>query len=198
MIGIRSCVVAAMLLLAGVARGTAQDHAVNLFAYGGAYSALKDVNAIGTAQFRRGFTIGGGVGYEIDRNLELRATLTGAQSQLLLDGAPSAVYLNRYYVAADLKAGYPMANGIKPYGLLGAGAVLLHEKGSTGADRTQGFAHLGAGIAYVVGKSGLSVFAQADGVSYSLAEMTSPNFDRFSAIQFDLGATAGVSYRLPL
>jgi hypothetical protein len=186
------------LLLAGVVRAAGQDHAVNLFVYGGGYSALKDVNTIGTAQFRRGFTMGGGVGYEIDRNLELRASLTGAQSHLLLDGASTGVYLNRYYLAADLKAVYPLANGIRPYGLLGAGAVLLHEKGSTGADRTQGFAHLGAGIAYAVGKSGVSVFAQADGVSYSLAEMTSPSFSRFSAIQFDLGASAGVSYRLPL
>ena len=198
MVDRRSGVVAAALVLAGVMRVVAQDHAVNVFAYGGAYSALKDVNSIGTAQFRRGFTLGGGVGYEIDRTLELRATLTGAQSHLLLDGAPTGVYLNRYYVAADLKAAYPLANGIRPYGLLGAGAVVLHEKGSTGADRTQGFAHLGAGIAYSVGKSALSVFAQADGVSYSLAELTSPTFEHFSAIQFDLSASAGVSYRLPL
>jgi opacity protein-like surface antigen len=196
--GSRSGVLAATLLLAGAARAAAQDHAVNLFVLGGGYTALKDVNAIGTAKFRTGFAIGGGVGYEIDKNLELRATFTGAQSHLLRDGQPTGVYLNRYYVAADLKAGYPFANGIKPYGFLGAGAVWLHEKGSTGADRTQGFAHLGMGIAYAVGNTGLSLFTQADGVSYSLAELTSRSFVGFSAMQFDFAWSAGASYKLPL
>ncbi|PYO65545.1 MAG: hypothetical protein DMD69_17085 [Gemmatimonadetes bacterium] len=189
---------AAALTAANVVSAAAQDHAVSLFAYGGGYSALKNVNRAATAEFKTGFTLGGGIGYEIDKNLELRATLTGAQSQLLEQGAPTSMYLNRYYVAADLKAYYPAAQGITPYGFLGAGAVLLHERGSTGADKTQGFAHLGLGIAYAVGKSGLSIFAQGDGLFYSLTEMTSPTFASFSKAQIDVAWNAGASYRLPL
>jgi opacity protein-like surface antigen len=194
----RSGVLAATLLLAGAVRAAGQDHALNVFAYGGGYTALKDVNTIGTAQFRTGFAIGGGVGYEIDTNLELRATLTRAQSPLQRDGAATGVSLNRYYLAADVKAGYPFANGIRPYGFLGAGAVLLHETGSSGADRTQGFAHLGVGVAYAVGTSGLTVFTQGDGLSYSLTQLASPSFRNFSTTQFDLGWSVGASYRLPL
>jgi len=53
-------------------------------------------------------------------------------------------------------------------------------------------------LAYSIGKSGLAVFVQGDAFSYSVSEMTSPNFGRFSRIQIDLGWSAGASYRLPL
>lgn len=191
-------VIAATLLAAGSVRATAQESAIKLLVYGGGYTAQKDVSTISSARFRTGFTIGGGIGYEIDNHVEVRATLTGAQSQLLQDGAPSGVYLNRYFVAADVKGAYPLAGGITPYGLLGAGAVLLHEKGASRADKTQGFAHLGVGIAYPIGKTGLAVFAQSNLFAYSLSGMTSPTFVRFSATQIDLGWSAGASYRLPL
>ena len=192
----RSAVLAATLLVASAVPTAAQ--AVNLFAYGGWYTALKDLNRVGTAQFRTGFTIGGGIGYEVDKNVELRATLTGAQSQLVQDGSPTGVYLNRYFLAADVKGGYPLANGFEPYAFVGGGAVLLHDKGSSGADKTQGFVHLGLGIAYSVGKSGLSVFAEGGGLAYSLSGMNSPTFGRFSATQIDLGWSLGATYRLPL
>ena len=192
----RSGVLAATLMLAGAVPIAAQ--AVNVFTYGGGYTALKDVNTIGAAEFRTGFTIGGGIGYEVDENVELRATITGAQSQLAQDGSPTGVYLNRYYLTADVKGGHRLGNGLKPYGLLGAGAVLLHEKGSSGADKTRGVVHLGLGVAYSVGKSRFSVFVQGDGFAYSLTGMTSPSFVRFAATQIDVGWSLGASYRLPL
>src|SRR5207247_4891880 len=175
---VRISPLAAALTAANLVSAAAQDHAVSLFAYGGGYSALKNVNRAATAEFKTGFTLGGGIGYEIDKNLELRATLTGAQSQLLEQGAPTSMYLNRYYVAADLKAYYPAAQGITPYGFLGAGAVLLHERGSTGADKTQGFAHLGLGIAYAVGKSGMSILALCVVFVYLMNYMISYNSHR--------------------
>src|SRR5436309_15699187 len=156
-LGRRTGILAAAVLVAGSVRATAQESAIKLLVYGGGYTAPKDVSTVSSATFRTGFTLGGGIGYEIDKNVEVRATLTGAQSQLAQDGSPTGVYLNRYYVAADVKGGYPLASGITPFGLLGAGAVLLHEKGSSGADKTRGFAHLGFGVAYAVGKSGLAV-----------------------------------------
>ncbi|OLB15253.1 MAG: hypothetical protein AUH12_08855 [Gemmatimonadetes bacterium 13_2_20CM_69_8] len=191
----RSTLFATALAVIGAASAAAQDHVVTLAAYGGGYSALKQLNTAGTAEFAPGFTLGGGIGYKIDKSVELRATLTGAQSQLRQGATPTGVYLNRYYLAVDVKAEHPTASGIAPYGFFGAGAVLLHEKASTGADKTQGFAHLGVGIAYTI-KSGLSIFAQGDGLFYSLTEMTSPTFTSFSAAQIDVGWSAGVSYRL--
>jgi len=193
----RITVLASALAVAASGSAPGQDRAVRLFAQGGGYTAVKDVNTIG-AQFKTGFALGGGVGYEVTDNIELRATLTGAQSQLLDNGSGTGVYLNRYYVAADFKAGYAAAGGITPYGIIGVGGVFLHEKGTTGANKTQGFAHLGFGIAYAVGKSGLSIFAQGDGLFYSLSGMTSPAFARFSATQTDVGWSAGASYKLTL
>src|SRR2546430_15581149 len=83
----RSGVLAATLMLAGAVPIAAQ--AGNVFTYGGGYTALKDVNTIGAAEFRTGFTIGGGIGYEGDEKVELRAPVTGGQSQLAQDGPPT-------------------------------------------------------------------------------------------------------------
>ena len=196
-IGCRATVLATALMLAGAARAGAQENAVHLFTHAGGYSALENLDDIG-AELKTGLTLGGGVGYEIDRHVELRVALTGAQSQLVENGAATGAYLNRYFLAGDLKVQYPVERGVTPYGLVGAGVVLLHEKGSTDANKNQGFVHLGGGLAYSIGKSGLAVFVQGDGFSYSLSEMTSPNFGRFSRIQIDLGWSAGASYRLPL
>ncbi|HXL33550.1 MAG TPA: outer membrane beta-barrel protein [Gemmatimonadales bacterium] len=196
-IGSRSTVLATALMLVGAVRVGAQDKAVHVFTYGGGYSALKNLDDIG-AELKTGLTLGGGIGYEIDKYLELRASLTGAQSQLLDNGAMTGVYLNRYYLAADLKARYRFANGFTPYGLVGTGAVLLHEKGTTGADKRQGFAHLGLGIGHAVGKSGFTIFAQGDGFFYSLSGMTSPSFTPFSKVQTDVGWSVGASYRFAL
>src|SRR5256885_6929206 len=166
--------VAAVLALAASRPVGAQERGITLFASGGGYSALRDLNSAGTDQFERGFTLGGGVGYAVDKNLELRATLTGAQSRLVDQGRKTSAYLNRYYVAGELKFKYPFGGGLAPYGFVGLGAVRLHETRTTGGDKTQGFADLGVGLAYGVGKSGLSLFVQGTGFFYSLTELTSP------------------------
>ncbi len=199
----RSCValanLAAALTVGGAASLAGQVQAVSLFAYGGGYSAVHDLPNLtngATDDFKTGFTLGGGVGLQLHRYLEVRATLTGAQSHLRQSGVETGVYLNRYYVGAALKGQYPLASGLVPYGLAGGGAVKLHEKGTTGQDKTQGFGHLGLGVAYPI-HDRLSVFVQGDGFFYSLSGFTGGALSAYSAAQFDIGWSAGASYKLP-
>lgn len=181
-------------LTAAPARGQVQ--AVTVFAHGGGYNALKSVNTIGTADFKTGFNLGGGIGVQVDPNVEFRASVTGAQSHFLDDGAETGVFLNRYYFGGDIKAQYVLQEGVAPYGLLGGGAVLLHEKGTSGSDKLQGFAHLGLGISRTIRTSGFSLFVQGDWFIYSLSQLTGGRLRPYSRTQFDLGWSAGASYKL--
>jgi len=177
----------------------AQARGVTVFVYGGSYRALRDLNGVGTDRFGTRRTVGGGVGYEVDRNVELRATLTEAASQFVESGVAYDKYLNRYYLAGEAMYKHPFAGGVMPYGFVGFGAVRLHETGTrTTADKIQGFADVGVGVAYRVRKSGWSLFVQGVGFFYSLTGMTTPTFTRFNRAQVDAAWTAGAAYRVGL
>jgi hypothetical protein len=191
-----------MLVVGGAAPlpGQVGLQAVSLFAYGGGYSAAHNAFNLTTGttdDFKTGFALGGGVGLQIHKYVEARATLTGAQSQLRVNGAETGVYLNRYYVGADVKVQYPATSGVRPFGLVGGGVAVLHEKGSTSGNKSQGFGHLGLGVAYPVGGR-VSLFAQGDGFFYSLSGFRGGALAAYSSAQFDIAWSAGASYRFPL
>ncbi|MGH2395460.1 MAG: hypothetical protein ACRDFW_00410, partial [bacterium] len=172
--------------------------AVNVFAFGGGYLPTKNLNLPGSADFASGFTLGGGVGILVDSVVEFRATVTGAQTQFRTDGAGAGVYLNRYHIGVELKAQTPLTRAFAPYGLIGGGGVLLHEKGTSGRGKMQGFVHLGLGVAYPIKRAGLTLFTQADGFYYSLSQLAPGALAPYSKTQLDLAWNTGVSYRLPL
>jgi len=189
---------AALLGAAGVAplRGQIRLQGANLFLYGGGYSAVHKACNLTTGttdDFKTGFDVGGGVGLEIHKYLEVRATLTGAQSHLRVNGAESGVYLNRYYVGADVKGQYRSPSGVMPYALAGGGVVILHERGTTGGNKTQGFGHLGLGVARAVWTH-WSVFVQGDGFFYALSGLSGGALSAYSSAQFDVGWSVGASY----
>ncbi len=195
----RISAVAALIALGASLPVRAQGRAVTIFVYGGGYSPLRDLNSAGTDQFQTRRTVAGGVGYEVDRNVELRATLTEAASQFVESGVAYDKYLNRYYLAGEAMYEHPFARGVMPYGFVGFGAVRLHETGTrTSADKIQGFADVGVGVAYRVRKSGWSLFVQGVGFFYSLTGMTTPTFTRFNRAQVDAAWTAGAAYRVGL
>jgi len=180
--------------------GQVRVQAVTLAVHGGGYSAVDDAFNLQTGttdNFKPGFVLGGSVGLQLHRNVELRASLVGAQSPLRVNGTETGTYLNRYYVGADVKGEYALGSGITPYGLAGGGFVILHEKGTSAGDKTQGFGHLGLGVAYpLAGRT--SVFVQADGLFYSLSGLSGPTLSAYSSAQFDVAWSAGLSYRFPL
>ncbi|HYK81509.1 MAG TPA: outer membrane beta-barrel protein [Gemmatimonadales bacterium] len=197
----RTALSALVLAVVGSAPTSAQVQAVTLFAHGGGYSTLYHAYNLNTGSvddFKTGFILGGGVGLQLHRYLEIRASLTGAQTHLLVSGAPTTAYLNRYYVGVDAKLQYPLPSGVTPYGLAGGGGVVLYEKGTTGQSKTQGFGHLGAGLSYPI-QQGLSVFVQGDGYFYSLSGFSGGALSSaYSSAQFDIAWSAGASFKLPL
>jgi opacity protein-like surface antigen len=196
----RHVLLAALLGAAAAGRlaGQIKPQGVSLLAYGGGYSALYNVynlNSGSTDDFKLGFGLGGGAEVRLHEHLAARLTLTGAQSRLRINGAEVWSYLNRYYVGLDAKLRYPLSNGLEPYGLVGGGAVLLHDKGTSGGDQTQGFGHLGIGVARRV-RAPFSLFLQGDGYFYSLSGLQGGALSAYSSAQFDILWSAGVSWAL--
>lgn len=185
----------------GVAlQGQIQLTDASLFAFGGGYSAAQHIfnlNTTTTDDFKTGFDLGGGIGVRVHQYAEVRVGVTGAQSQLRINDTETGVYLNRYYVGADVKALYPLASGLTPYGLAGGGVVVLHEKGTTQGNKSQGYGHLGLGLAYPVGGE-FSVFVQGDGFFYSLSGLSGGALSAYSSAQRDIGWSVGASYRFKL
>lgn len=181
-------------------QGQIQLTEASLFGSGGGYSAAQQVFNLNTGtadDFKTGFTLGGGVGFRVHEYVELRAGVTGAQSHLRVNGAETAAYLNRYYVGADVKGLYPSASGVTPYALAGGGVVVLHEKGTTGGNKSQGYGHLGLGVSYPIAAD-LSVFLQGDAFFYSLSGLNGGMLSAYSSAQRDIGWSVGASYRFRL
>ena len=163
-----------------------------VFGHGGGYSSTSDLNNTGTADFDTGFTVGGGLGWELSKNLGVRADLTFARSDLDDDAGLGLRNdeINRYYYGADLQLRIPIAS-FAPYIFGGAGGVTLDPSNTEGSDSFTRFAgRFGLGVSYEVAKSGLSLFSQGSGWVY--------DFDQGSldGTQFDIGWTAGISLRL--
>lgn len=198
----RSASLASLLSAVGAVwlQGQIQLTEASLFAFGGGYSAAQHVfnlNTGTTDDFKTGFALGGGVGIQVHKYLEVRAGLTGAQSHLRVNGAETDAYLNRYYVGMDLKGRFPLAGGLTPYGLAGGGVVVLHEKGTTGGNKSQGYGHLGLGLSYPLSGE-LSVFLQGEGFFYSLSGLTGGMLSAYSSAQRDIGWSVGASYEFRL
>ena len=175
---------------APAARSETYPHAI-VFASSGGGSALTNLNDAGTAEFKTGWTVGGGAGIQINRYLAVR----GVFDYLRNEGEASSIAFagqrfNNYFYGGDLQLRYPTASGFAPYVLAGAGAVTIDNKDDRTFDRVTKFAgKVGAGVEYVFPANGVGIFAQ--GASYIY------KFDRggFDKTQADLLWTAGLSYR---
>ena len=165
---------------------------VVFFANGGGNSSLNDLNDAGTASLKTGWTAGGGVGYQFNRDVAVRGTFDYAQA----DGKSATSFagqaLKHYFYGGDVQLRYPTASGLAPYVLLGAGAVTIDNKDNASFDKFTKFAGKGGlGVEYIIPRSDFGLYAQANSYVYK--------FDRdgFDKTQVDLLWTGGVSYRLP-
>jgi opacity protein-like surface antigen len=187
---------AAAVSLLSATTAHAQDRAVVLSARAGGLSALRDLNAAGTQDFKPSFVLGGSVGVQVMRYLAIEADLTGVQNRLRTNGLETGVLVNRYFYGAAVRAQYPTSIGVTPYVLAGGGAVTFHEKGTSGRDKTRGAGRVGLGIEYQFRSTGLQMFAQADGFLYDLKNLNG-SLAGLDRSQVDMVYTGGVSYRLP-
>ncbi len=145
---IRSFPMAAAVVLALLTplAAPAQRRAVIFTARGGGFSAANNLNDAGTADFKTGFNVGGGVGVQVNKYVVLEGDLTWGQHELRQGGVDSGIKLNQFFSGGDVKLQYPTASGVTPYVLGGGGAVTFHQRGTSGADKTKGYGRLGAGL----------------------------------------------------
>ena len=110
------------LVLAGPV--AAQDRALHLFVSGGGYNALTNLNDAGSADFKKvGYTVGGGVGAQLQRYVTLRGDFNFAKNQLRVNQQATGQDVNRFFYDASLQLGYPTSSGLEPYLFAGGGAA---------------------------------------------------------------------------
>ncbi len=168
-----------------------EDSGVFVYAQGGGYSPVQDLNDPGTAQFKTGFVAGGGLGYRFNRYVALRGNFNFARTEadartFVIDGTK----FNRFLYDADVQLRYPSDGGLAPYLFAGGGAVTVKQDIDNAPDSfTKGAGKFGVGLSYDFPKSGASVFAEGTGWVYK--------WDRFGfdKTQVDIAWTAGVAYR---
>ncbi|HZM27622.1 MAG TPA: outer membrane beta-barrel protein [Gemmatimonadales bacterium] len=167
---------------------------VTVFANGGGASPLTNLNELGTADFKTGWTAGGGVGVQLNRYLAVRGVFDYARNKGDdISSAYAGQSFNRYFYGADIQLRYPTKSGFAPYLLGGAGAVTIDNKDDPTFNQFTNFAgKVGAGVEYAFPNNGFGVFAQ--GASY-IYEFDHGGFDK---TQTDLLWTAGLSYRFRL
>lgn len=184
--------IAATLLMAAPA--TAQGRGLVLFAKGGGYTPLSNLNDAGTADIKTGFNVGGGVALDLHKYVALRGDFDFGRGELRLGGTETGTHLNKYFYGGALQLQYPTAGGVTPYAFAGGGAVTIHEQNTSGQNKTRGAGTFGAGLRYSLPHSGFGLFAEGTGWVYkhrNLAGRTA-GFDK---TQVDALYSAGLSYR---
>jgi opacity protein-like surface antigen len=183
------------LALAGPA--AAQDRAVILFARGGGYNGLSNLDDVGTSDFKKvGFNVGGGVGVQVHRNVSVRGDLTFARNELRDNQVATGTKLNRFFYDAALQLQYPTASGLEPYLFAGGGAVTLHEVGTSGQNKTKAAGTFGLGFNYRIPNTQFGLFAEGKSWLYKLNGMQGA-LAGVDKTQFDVAWNGGVSYKLP-
>jgi outer membrane protein with beta-barrel domain len=188
---------ALVLALALAAPAAAQDRAVFLFARGGGYNGLSNLDDAGTSDFKKvGFNVGGGVGVQLHRYVSVRGDLTFARNELRDNQLTTGTKLNRFFYDAALQLQYPTASGLEPYLFAGGGAVTLHEVGTSGQNKTKAAGTFGLGFNYRIPNSQFGVFAEGKSWLYKLNGMQGA-LAGIDKTQYDIAWSGGVSYKLP-
>jgi hypothetical protein len=188
---------ALVLALALAAPAAAQDRAVFLFARGGGYNGLSNLDDAGTSDFKKvGFNVGGGVGVQVHRYVSVRGDLTFARNELRDNQFATGTKLNRFFYDAALQLQYPTASGLEPYLFAGGGAVTLHEVGTSGQNKTKAAGTFGLGFNYRIPNSQFGVFAEGKSWLYKLNGMQGA-LAGIDKTQYDIAWSGGVSYKLP-
>jgi opacity protein-like surface antigen len=188
---------ALIFALALAAPAAAQDRAVFLFARGGGYNGLSNLDDAGTSDFKKvGFNVGGGVGVQVHRNVSVRGDLTFARNELRDNQVATGTKLNRFFYDAALQLQYPTASGLEPYLFAGGGAVTLHEVGTSGQNKTKAAGTFGLGFNYRIPNTQFGLFAEGKSWLYKLNGMQGA-LAGVDKTQFDVAWNGGVSYKLP-
>jgi outer membrane protein with beta-barrel domain len=193
----RSALGALVLTLGAASVAFAQDHAVRVFARGGGYNALTNLNDAGTSDFKKvGYNVGGGIGVQANRYLTVRGDFSFGRNELRSNQVATGIRTNRFFYDAAVQLQYPTASGLEPYLFAGGGAVTLHQVGTSGQNKTRAAGTFGLGLNYQVPKSPFGIFAEGKSWLYKLENMSGA-LAGFDKTQFDVAWSGGISYRFP-
>jgi opacity protein-like surface antigen len=170
--------------------------AIVLYGAGGGFNSLGHLDDTDSTNFKTGFNVGGGLGYQFDRYAALRANFTFARAQAqssLFDVPIAGTKFNRFLYDADLQIRYPLRGGVAPYVFAGGGVVTVkHDVTPEEPDFTKGAGKFGLGLSYQFPRSNVGVYAEGTTWVYK--------WDRygFDKTQFDTTWSGGFSYRFGL
>jgi hypothetical protein len=192
--------VGALVIALGAGAGQfalAQDHAVRVFARGGGYNALTNLNEAGTSDFKKvGYSLGGGVGIQANRYVTFRGDFNFGRNELRNNAVATGIRTNRFFYDAAVQLQYPTSSGFEPYLFAGGGAVTIHQVGTTGQNKTRAAGTFGLGLNYVIPRTNFGIFAEGKSWLYKFDNMSGP-LAGFDKTQFELAWTGGISYRFP-
>jgi hypothetical protein len=175
----------------------AQERSVHLFARGGGYNALTNLNDAGSADFKKvGYTVGGGLGVRIHRYVTLRGDFDFARNQFRVDQQQTGQDVNRFFYDASVQLQYPTSSGLEPYIFAGGGAVTIHQVGMSGQDQTKGTGTFGLGLNYTVPGAGVGIFIEGKSWLYNPTNLTGA-LAGVDKLQYEVAWAGGVSYRFP-
>lgn len=181
--------------LAATGHIAAQDPgSISVHAYGGGVHNLGTIhpNAVYDTKFGTGF--GGGLGYQVNDILSVRADGYFTKSTITYFGDDQADKMDRIY--ASLMAKLQLRQGtLRPYFLFGAGGTFINQH--TTVEPKPKFVHFlgGAGVEYPIGTAGLSFFAETRVAMYNAKGLVG-NQISVSRFMADAGLTGGFAYRI--
>jgi hypothetical protein len=188
--------VVGMLGLAAVlaAPAAAQEAGtVTLQATGGGVHGLAKLDPNGIYDTKTGLGLSGSVGYQVIRSLVARADVSFSKGAIRASGADYGADLNRVFVSAMAQLQSPSASGLNPYLLIGGGVTLLNQHATIEPKKTLAHGVGGAGLAYQLGKSGVSILAEGKVYLYQARGLVGNSADQ-QRVQFDASFGGGLSY----
>lgn len=193
----RSSLATLVVAVLAAAPAYAQDHAVTVFARGGGFNAVTNLDDAGISDFKKiGYNVGGGVGVQVHKYVTVRADFTFARNEMQTNDVDTGDKLNRFFYDGAVQLQYLTSTGVEPYVFAGGGAVTLHQVGSGAPDKTRGAGTFGLGINYLVPGTGVGLFAEGKGWVYKLQDLSGA-LSTFDKTQVDVVWTGGLSYRFP-
>jgi hypothetical protein len=193
---------AALLVLAAAPQLRAQEEdrgegsAIVLYGAGGGFSSLAHLDTGNTTNFKTGFNVGAGAGYQFNKYVVLRGNFTFARAEAQSDLGTIAIAgtkFNRFLYDGDLQLRYPLRGGVAPYVFVGGGVVTVkHDITPSEPNFTKGAGKFGVGFSYQIPRSNVGLYAEGTTWVYK--------WDRygFNRTQFDTTWSGGFSYRFSL
>jgi opacity protein-like surface antigen len=192
---------AALLALAAAPQLRAQDSqgdgpAIVVYGAGGGFNSLAHLDSADTTNFKTGFNVGGGVGYQFSKYVALRGNFTFARAEAQSDVSSIAITgtkFNRFLYDADLQFRYPLQGGVAPYVFVGGGAITVkHDITPDEPNFTKGAGKFGLGLSYQIPRSNVGLYAEGTTWVYKWDHYG------FNKTQFDTTWSGGLSYRFRL